>query len=583
MVQLEDTTYADLTSRALRTDALEVECARLKAEKSRIEEEMKAQIEAAEARIKAEFGSAEAIPETPAERESVFEFLRLQAENQRLREKLGLAIRRTFGASSERRISGQEAFLFNEVEAEACTEAPEPLRQVAAYVRRKKKAGQRELQLGGLEIREVSREIPESDRICPLCSEPMRKMGENERIKVEIAPIQITVIREKQDKYCCCSPDNHPLHTPIVTAPLPATVFPRSLATPSSVAYIMYLKYVMGVPLYRMEQDLAQAGFPLSRQTMANWVIAGALLLDRIYVRLHKQLLREEILHADETTMQVLNEEDRKPTAQSYMWLYRTGRYSHPIVLYDYQPTRGREHPIAFLKGFKGRLTVDGLASYEKLPDITLSGCWAHARRGFVEAIDALPAAARAKGTTISHEGLAFCNKIFEIERDLHDCTPELRQAGRDTRTRAVLAAFRIWLDKTVIDALPKSPLGKAVRYCIRQWEKLICFLNDGRLEVDNNRAERSIKPFVIGRKNWLFANTTSGADASATVYSIVETAKENGLDPRSYLQFLFEQFENRQNNADHASIDKLLPWNAAVQATCAKTRAGLETEQLLK
>jgi len=200
---------------------------------------------------------------------------------------------------------------------------------------------------------------------------------------------------------------------------------------------------------------------------------------------------------------------------------------------------------------------------------VTLVGCWTHGRRKFTDALTALPASARATGQpTAADEGLAFCNTLFAIERDLHDVTPDARYAGRLQRSRPVLNAFQAWLANQAAKTLPKSALGQAITYCRNQWEKLTTFLQDGRLELDNNRSERSIKPFVIGRKNWLFANTPNGATASATIYSLVETAKENGLDPRAYLQYLFEQLP-QINLADEAALDALLPWSPTLPATC--------------
>lgn len=557
MVQLEDTTYAELAAKAARSEALERENLQLAA-RAQKSDELEREIE----RLKADRRPLSwDDPEV--------KFIRLQAENQRLREKLGLSVRRLFGQSSERKITGLEATLFNEVEVEAAPNAPEPITQVAAYVRSKKRSGQRELQLGGLDIEEIVHELPAGEQVCPQCSGDLHKMGEDERVEIKIIPAQITVVKHIRPKYACrkCQKDGEKV--PILSAPLAPTAFPGSLASPSAVAHIMHEKYVMGSPLYRQEQEFERMGFGLSRQTMANWVFAGACLLDRVYVRLTERLLKEDILHADETILQVLNEPGRPPERRSFMWLYRTGRYAHPIVLYDYQPTRGREHPAAFLKDFRGYLHVDGFAGYEKLPNITVAGCWAHARRKYVEAIALLPAEKRTKGGTKAHQGLAFCDTLFAIERDLREAAPDERRNCREQRSRPVLEAFRTWLDETSIQALPKSPIGEAVGYCVRQWSKLTTFLADGRLEIDNNRAERSIRPFVTGRKNWLFANTPTGADASATVYSIVETAKENGLDPLRYLTYLFEELPLVE--ADPAkTLDNLLPWSTAVQAACA-------------
>jgi hypothetical protein len=330
----------------------------------------------------------------------------------------------------------------------------------------------------------------------------------------------------------------------------------------------MCQKFVEGSPLYRQEHSFARLGFSLSRQTMANWMLVGADWLKPLYARMKWHLLKRDIAHADETTLQVLKEAGRAAQSTSYMWLYRSGRDGPPIVLFDYQTTRAGAHPNAFLKGFRGYLHVDGYVGYEGLTGVTLVGCWAHARRKFMEAIHVLPAPERKKGGTHAHKGLDFCNQLFEIERTLHDVTPEERLAGREQRSRPVLALFRAWLDQMSVSALPKSKLGEAITYCLNQWRKLQGFLLDGRLELDNNRSERAIKPFVIGRKNWLFANTPGGARCSATIYSLVETAKENALNPFTYLTYLFEQLPNIDRK-DAAALDALLPWSETVQSRC--------------
>jgi hypothetical protein len=322
------------------------------------------------------------------------------------------------------------------------------------------------------------------------------------------------------------------------------------------------------LPLYRQEAALARLGVSLSRQTLSNWMLAGADWLSPIYARLKWHLLERDIAHADETTLQVLQEPGRAAHTQSYLWLYRSGRDGPPIVLFEYQPTRAGAHPQAFLKGFCGFLHVDGYVGYEGLPGVRLVGCWAHVRRKFVEAMNVLPAQARKQGGTAAHAGLDFCNQLFDIERDLKEVMPEVRFTTRQRRSRAVLERFRAWLDTVSGQTLPRSKLGEAVGYCLNQWSKLEGFLLDGRLELDNNRSERSIKPFVIGRKNWLFANTVRGARSSATIYSLVETAKENGLNPFFYLTYLFEQLPNFDRK-DTAALDALLPWSEKVQARC--------------
>ena len=220
-----------------------------------------------------------------------------------------------------------------------------------------------------------------------------------------------------------------------------------------------------------------------------------------------------------------------------------------------------------FLAGFKGYLHVDGYAGYDSLPGVTLSGCWAHARRKFFEALNAIPPSERA-APTVAREGLVFCDKLFAIERGLHDLAPTERHAGRLEKSRPAVDAFEAWLKFHTPRVLPKSPTGQAIQYCRNQWAKLTVFLRDGRLELDNNRSERAIKPFVIGRKNWLFANTPRGAKASATIYSVIETAKENGLNPFAYLTYLFERLPN-VSVGDSAAIDALLPYSASLPDFC--------------
>jgi pimeloyl-ACP methyl ester carboxylesterase len=316
------------------------------------------------------------------------------------------------------------------------------------------------------------------------------------------------------------------------------------------------------------DNQLSRLGIELSRQTLANWMIQGSeRWLRPLYERMHQHLLNQDILHADETTLQVLREPGRPAQSTSYMWLYRSGRDGPAIILYDYQTTRASKHPRQFLSGFKGYLHVDGYAGYNGLPDINLVGCWAHARRKFDESLKALPAGQR-NAPVAAKEGLEFCNQLFAIEREIHEATPEERYKIRLERSRPIMDAFSVWLKYQGPRVLPKSAFGQAINYCRNQWDKLEAFLKDGRLELDNNRSERSIKPFVIGRKNFLFSNTPKGAKASATIYSIVESAKENGLNPYSYLQYLFEKLPN-VDIQDQDAVDELLPWSSALPPEC--------------
>jgi len=483
-----------------------------------------------------------------------------------LLEQFRLSQHHRYGASSEKTNPEQQQ-LFNEIEAEAQPLLAEPTIEKITYERRKRQ-GQRETMLKDLPVETIEYRLPKEEQVCSCCGNSLHEMSTEVRQELKIIPAQVKVVNHVRYVYSCRHCEKNEIKTPIVTSSMPAPVLKGSLVSPSVMAYIMSEKYVDGMPLYRQEQQFARLGVQLSRQTLANWMLYGAnKWLKLLYDRMHFHLLQHEILHADETTLQVLKEPGRAAESSSYMWLYRTGREGPPIILYDYQETRGGIHPKEFLSGFKGYLHVDGYSGYNQIPDVTLVGCWAHARRKFDEALKALPDKKRS-ALVAAKDGLEFCNRLFAIERELSKVTDEERYKKRLARSRPVLDAFFAWLNDQSTKVLPKSAFGQAINYCLNQWDKLVAFLQDGRLELDNNRSERSIKPFVIGRKNWLFSNTPKGAKASAIIYSVVETAKENGLNPFMYLIYIFEKLRNIDTqNPD--TLDQLLPWSDTVTLSC--------------
>lgn len=297
---------------------------------------------------------------------------------------------------------------------------------------------------------------------------------------------------------------------------------------------------------------------------------------------MRKELLKQEVLHADETTLQVLNEEGRKANSNSCMWLYRSGREAAPIVLYEYQTTRSSSHPKRFLKGFNGYLHTDGYKGYHSLPpDIIIVGCFAHLRRKFDECLKSLSKEEQAGSK--AWEGLEFCNRLFEVERNLTDCTKEDRYKKRLELSKPILDAFLSWLKNLSAsdNVAPKYALGTAVNYALEQWPYLQNYLLDGRLEISNNRAERSIRPFVIGRGNWLFCNTPKGAKASAVIYSIIETAKENNLKPINYLTYLFEKLSNMDFKNNPEILINLLPWSNNLLENCRQLNKDIESSAL--
>ena len=491
----------------------------------------------------------------------------LQAKVSWFEEQFKLARHRQFGSSSESTAEvSQGALVFNEAEAvfDSAPEAAET--EKITYTRKRKEPGHRQEMLADLPVETIEYRLAEDEQVCSACGGPMHEITTQERNEIEIIPAQVRVIRHVRYVYGCRRCDKHEINTPIVTAPGPKALIPKSLASASSVAWVMSEKFVESMPLYRIEKRFSRMGIELPRQVLSNWIIKGGEMLEPIYDRMRKRLLDLSILHADETTLQVLREPGRSAESKSYMWLYRSGRDGPPIVCYEYQPTRDGEHARRFLNGFAGHLHADGYAGYNDMPNVTLVGCWAHARRKFTDAAKVLPKSQRNDPSHMVNVGLRHINRLFEIERTLRDASPEERRAARDGRARPVVDEFKCWLDSVASRVLPKSALGEAVTYCRNQWPKLVVFLEDGRLELDNNRAERSIKPFVIGRKNWLFANTPRGARTSAVIYSIVETAKENGLNPCAYLKYLLERLPgiSRDNTDD---LDSLLPWREPIQS----------------
>lgn len=482
-------------------------------------------------------------------------------------EQFRLSRQKQFGASSEK-TNQEQLSLFNEAEDTANPKLEEATLETITYQRRKKQAGQRVEQLKDLPVEVIEYRLEEHEQVCPCCQGALHEMSAQIRQELKVIPAQVLVVKHVQYIYACRQCERENVTTPIIKAEMPKPILPGSLASPSILAYIMDQKYTNSLPLYRQEQQFSRLGFDLSRQTMANWLLAAAdPWLKIIYTRMQEHLVRRDILHADETTLQVLREPGRSAESKSYMWLYRTGRDGPAIVLYDYQTTRASKHPNNFLSGFKGYLQTDGYGGYGNLTGVTLVGCWAHARRKFAEALKVLPDTQKDKPVA-ANVGLDYCNRLFAIERQLKDVSGQERYEKRLELLKPVLDDFYVWLKRQRQLTIPKSAFGQAITYCLNQWDYLNHFLLDGRLEIDNNRAERSIKPFVIGRKNFLFSNTPRGARGSAVIYSIIETAKENNLKPFDYLQYLFMQLPN-VDTENPTVVDSLLAWSDALPDNC--------------
>jgi transposase len=483
----------------------------------------------------------------------------LEQRYQHLLEQFRLAQQRQFGRRSE--ASANQLGLFNESEqvAEEASDEPAPERETLTYTRNKPK---RKPLPKDLPRETVIHDIPEANKVCDCCGGQLHKMGEDTREQLEFIPASIKVIEHIRPKYSCRHCEQHGTRVEIKIAPPPPTPIPKSIATASLLSQVITSKYQYALPLYRQEQLFKHHGIELSRKTLASWMLQSSDLLMRVYQQLHQRQLQHVVIHADETPLKVIHEDK----SQCYMWVYCTGTDSPPdksqvnmmknrprnIVLYDYQNSRAGACAKNYLHGYQGYLQVDGYAGYEQT-EATLVGCFAHARRKFIEAQKV-----QVKGKTGKADwAINHIRKLYRLEAEIKDNSAAEKQALRQRHAQPLLQQLKSWLDKSALQVPPKSAIGKAIAYSLRQWPKLIRYIDDGHLSIDNNRAERAIKPFVIGRKNWLFANTSNGAEASAVLYSLVETAKANGLTPFDYIKHLLEELPKQPDSIDH-----LLPWN---------------------
>ena len=504
------------------------------------------------------------------------EYESLKAQNAELKQKVDwlmeqfrLSRKKEFGQSSEKSEYIQ-LNLFNEAEATADANVPEPeLTEIKRHYRKKAKAAPDRMP-EGLPVETIIHDLPEDERDCPECGCKMHVMGKDIRQELKLIPAQAVIVEHVRNVYACRECEKDSCGVPIVKAPVDVPVIKGSFASPEAIAHIMTQKFEMGSPLYRQEQEWNRNGIMLSRQTMSNWLLkASEDWLEPIYEVFHEILLNQKVLHADETVLQVLKEPDKPPSSKSYMWLYRTGIYSNAqIVLFDYQPDRSAKRPKEFLKGYEGYLHTDGYDCYHGLSkEIVIVGCMAHVRRKFMEALDAMKPEDR--GGSIALAGKEYCDRLFRIERDISECTTEERHECRQKTSAPLLKEFSNWLAGTGVSS--KTVTGGAVRYARDQYQYYSNYLLDGRLEISNNRAERSIKPFVIDRKNFLFANTPRGARSAAVIFSIIQTARENGLNAYDYLSFVFRKAPNWdiRNNPD--TFNLLLPWCEHVKNQCRK------------
>lgn len=499
---------------------------------------------------------------------------------QKILEQLADSNRHRFGRSTERldipgqisfvNVNGEIIYLLNEAEAIA---DQEPDEEEEAPVRKRpvRKNGKREEDLRGLPVVPVEHRMRDDELQAVFGPEGWRELPDEIYRRYLYIPSEIKVEEHHVAVYEGLSSKTK------VKAKHPAYLFRNSLASASMVSAVIDKKYVNAAPLYRIEQDLKRRGLNISRQDMAHWLIGCSnRYLSLLYDFLHEKIYEYHVLQADETPV-LVTKDGRSAGSKSYMWVYRTGAsYTEkPIVLYEYQKTRNASHPRAFLKGFHGVCITDGYQVYHTLEaereDLRIAGCWAHARRRFDEAVKSMPKEKQKE--SIAYLALRQIQSIYREEKLLADLSPEERQKQRDLLLRPRVEAYFTWAKQNLGKVLKSSKTWNGLNYSINQEKYLKVFLEDGEIPLDNNAAERTIRGFCIGKKNWIMIDTISGAKASAVLYSLVETAKANNLKPYEYFKYLLEQIPEHGEFEDRSYLEDLLPWSDKLPAECRQSK----------
>ena len=477
--------------------------------------------------------------------------------------------RKMFGKSSEKIDSNQLNF-FDEPESNLNAKTKEPTVEEITYKRNKpSKNNANQDKFSDLDVVEIYHELENIK--CDICNADMEIIGKKTKDILKYEPEKMYIERHIIPSYACKNCEQTTGETNIITAEAPKTLISKSMASNELLAHIITSKYQYALPLYRQEAYFKNLGVCLSRQTMSNWIIACANKLDVIYEKFRERLLKSNYVQADETPVTVLDSKLKESKAKKYMWLYKTGELENQVILYDYQKTRSSSCPEKFLKGFEGYLQTDGYVGYNKLvkenKNIKHINCMAHIRRKFYEAIAPILKNEEALKNSKAAIGFNYCEEIYKLEQEIKNQHLEdkdfyqKRYEIRQEKLKPLLEEFSNFVKDELENSLQSNATGKALKYannCLPNMDKI---LEDGSLEIDNNAAERAIKPFVIGRKNWLFSNTSRGAKASATLYSIIETAKANNLVAERYLKYLFDKLTGI-DDISTIEIENLMPWS---------------------
>ncbi len=399
---------------------------------------------------------------------------------------------------------------------------------------------------------DIIHDLPEDQKICS-CGCTLTKIDEIISEQLDIIPQVVQVLCHKRIKYACKS-----CNQTIKTAPLPSQPIPKSMASPGLLAHVAVSKYCDHLPLYRQEQIFNRNDIELGRGTLSQWVIKCGLLVQPIINLMTDKFFDYDIAYADETVLQVLKEIGRSATSKSYMWAFGGGKPDEFAWIFNYEPSRGSQVPLKFWDGFKGYIHVDGYAGYHQLEDnnqISLVNCMAHARRKFAQV-----AKLSKKEHGVSHEVIKQMAALYKIEKNLREKEASMEEikTTRQEKSKPILDSLKLYLEEKQTGVLQNSQLGQAIAYTLKHWIGLNRYLEDGRLEIDNNRTERVIKPFATGRKNWLFCDSVKGADACANIYSLIETCKFHCINPYDYLKHVFSEINKCGTVED---FEKLLPY----------------------
>lgn len=493
----------------------------------------------------------------PDDAESLKQIITSQQQQiDHLQEMLRLLQNEMFGRKSEVRpaVNPNQLQLFTPPEP---VEPIQPDDSIAIKGHTRKKRGRKPLP-EDLPRVEVVHDLSAEDKRCA-CGAELSRIGEETCEKLDYIPAKIRVIRHIRPKYACKSCEGVDDNGPTVRiAPVPVQLIPKSIATEGLVAHIAVAKFADALPLYRQQKIFIRLGVDLPRATLANWMSQAAECCRAVIDLLQQEIRSGPLINIDESPLQVLKEPGRSNTAKSFMWVFCGGPLDAPVVLYQYHPTRSGQVALKLLDDYQGYIQSDGYSGYDHLsgrPGIVHLGCLVHVRRKFMEVVKARKKTRGKQATTrgLADEALDYIAALYRIESQARQ--QELSHAQirslRLKEARPILDRFKRWLEAGHPQVPPKSLLGKAMQYALNQWEKLEVYIEAGFLKPDNNVAENAIRPFVLGRKNWLFAGAPRGAEASATFFSLIETAKSNGLEPYAYLRYLFSNLPLAQNPED--------------------------------